>query len=83
MDLLPLRHAVMFCRALPTEILNTTRRAARWDGVSIVWLALTFKNCLSPRVAIDRSQEINKLFVPETTASVCVLYLHLNMYRCY
>ena len=29
------------------EILNTIRWAVRWGGVSIVWLAKPFKNCVS------------------------------------
>ena len=33
--------------SLPTEILNITRCAACCDWVSIVWLAKTFKNCVS------------------------------------
>ncbi len=33
LGLLPLRHVVKFCRSLPTEILNTTRCAARGGGV--------------------------------------------------
>ena len=49
--------------------------------VTIVWLAKTFKNCVSPHVAMDQSQEINKLFVSETTASACVLYLYMYLYR--
>ena len=39
---LPLRHAVEFSdldRQRWIEILNITRCAARWGGVSIVWLA--------------------------------------------
>ena len=38
---------VGFFGSLPTEILNITRRAARWGRISIVWLAKTFKNCVS------------------------------------
>ena len=37
-----LKDAVGFFGSLPTEILDITRYAARWSGVSIVWLVLTF-----------------------------------------
>ena len=43
----PLRHAVEFFGSLPTVILNITRCTAQWGGVSIVWLALALKNCVS------------------------------------
>ena len=43
----PLKDVVGFFGCLPTEILNITRCAPRWGGVSIVWLAMTFKNCVS------------------------------------
>ena len=53
---LPLRHAVEFFSDLDRQrwivILNITRCAARWGEVSIVWLALAFKNCVSLLVSL-------------------------------
>ena len=43
----PLKDVVGFFWSLLTEILDFTRCAARWGGVSMVWLAKTFKNCVS------------------------------------
>ena len=43
----PLKDVVGFFGSLPTEILDRTRCAARWGVVSIIWLAKTFKNCVS------------------------------------
>ena len=45
LGLLPLRHVVKFFRSLPTEILNTTRYAARWG-----W-GQHSKNCVSLHVS--------------------------------
>ena len=50
--------------------------------VTLVWLAKTLKNCASLLVSKNRSQEINKPFVPETIVStcICIYVLHLCMY---
>ena len=52
LGLLSLRHVVKFCRSLPTEILNTTRYAARWG-----WDELS-KNCVFLFVSKNRSQKL-------------------------
>ena len=39
LSFLPLWRAVEFFGSLLADILSTTRSAARWGGVSIVWLA--------------------------------------------
>ena len=42
-----LKDVVEFFGSQPTEILDMTRCAARWSGVSLVWLVKTFKNRVS------------------------------------
>ena len=62
-----------------SAILNITRCAERWDGVSVIWLRKTFKNGVSLLVSMNWSQEINKPSAPEqqspTLCCICVLHL--------
>ena len=77
LGLLLLRHVVKFCRSLPTEILNTTRYATRWVGVSIVRI-VSLSSCSHE----PRSQEINQPFVPETTESACIVFARVCICIC-
>ena len=55
----PLKDVVEFFGYLPIEILDITRCAARWGGVSIVWLAKTCMNCVS--LLVSPWTEVKKL----------------------
>ena len=68
----PLKDVLVFFRSLPTEIFDITRYTARWGGVSIVWLAKTFKNWVSLLVSKNRIKKLKKPYVPETTEVVVV-----------
>ena len=59
------------------EILNITRCAERGGGVSIVWLAKTFKNCVSLLVSKNRSQKLINPLVSETkkSARICIVLI--------
>ena len=63
------------------EILNTTRCAARWGGVSIVWLAEALKNCVSPRVTKNRTQKSINSFVPPVFVLLMLLLVSLCLYN--
>ena len=57
------------------EILNITRCAARWGGVSTVWLAEAFKNCVSLLVLPwTKDKKLINRFVSEMTesAGICI-----------
>ena len=61
------------------EILNITRCAARWCGVSIVWLTLAFKSCVS--LLVSPWTEVNK---PARVWNDRVpMYLYMYMYPFY
>ena len=64
-----------------TEIVNIARYVVCWGWVSIVWLALAFKNCvsLSLRVAMDRSQMLINPFVSERTESACIVFVYVSV----
>ena len=80
-EFLPLGHRVQFSivaaavkifGSLPTEILNTTRCAMRWDGVSIVSL-LVLKN---------RNQKLINAFIPEQQSPPVFACFHLHLCIC-
>ena len=61
-----------FCRQRWIGILNITRCAERWGGVSTVSLQKTFKNCVSLIVSMNWSPEINERVRTWTTESACI-----------
>ena len=74
LSFLPLRRWLSFSgldRQRWIEILNTTRCAARQDGVSIVRIVPLSSCCYGLK------SEINQPFVPETTEFACVLHLYM------
>ena len=75
---------VRFFRSRPAEMNwdlkhHKMRRALGWGQHSMVSISF-YELCLSPRVAMNRSQEINKPFVSETTESAYICIVYLNMY---
>ena len=72
----PLKGVVGIFGSLPTENLNTTRCAARWDGISAVRILSLSSRRHGPK------PEVNKPIVFETTESAYVLCLYTYLYDC-
>ena len=68
--ILPLKDVVRIFGRPPTEILNITRYAASWVGVSLVRI-----EGLSSCRHEPKGQKYYKPFVPETTESGCVRFI--------